>query len=110
MNQIIAFFSKIGAMLHPWMSEIATALVACTIVIFATDINRALRRSLSGSGFIIRTSAFVLVNAFGYGLAIVSISPWLASQLRGMPSQWMLLVVIGVFIGIGAWAQRNRQV
>ncbi|OBT08246.1 hypothetical protein A9267_11060 [Shewanella sp. UCD-FRSSP16_17] len=110
MNQIIAFLAKIGAMLHPWMSEIATALVACAIVIFATDINRILRKSLAGSGFFVRTSAFVMINAFGYGLAIVSISPWLAGQLRSMPSQWMLLLVVGIFFAIGAWAQRNRQV
>lgn len=110
MNQVITFLAKLGAMLHPWMGEIATALVACCIVMFATDINRFLRKTLVRRGFLVRTCVFVLVNAFGYGLAIVSISPWLASQLKSMPSQWLLLLVLAAFFAIGAWAQRNRQV
>ncbi|MEZ9367979.1 DUF3392 domain-containing protein [Shewanella sp. 10N.286.51.B2] len=110
MDQIIAFIAQLGAMLHPWMSEIATALVACCIVVFATDINRVLRKALSGQGFFVRTWVFVLVNAFGYGLGIVSVSPWLARQLKSMPSQWMLLLLLVAFFAVGAWAQRNRQV
>ncbi|MCE9687039.1 DUF3392 domain-containing protein [Shewanella sp. AS16] len=110
MDSILGFLSRMGAMLHPWLNEIATAMVACLIVVFGADINRLLRRNLAGRSFTLRTLIFVLVNAFGYGILIVTLSPWLARKLAHMPSYWMLLLVVAAFLFVGAWAQRNRQV
>jgi hypothetical protein len=109
-NSVLTVLSNFSGLLYPWLNDIAIALVACLIVILATRINKILRQNLAGSGFILRTIAFVLVNAFGYGVAIVALSPLLARQLRTMPSQWMGLVIVLAFIAIGAWAQRNNQV
>ncbi|KFZ36017.1 membrane protein [Shewanella mangrovi] len=109
MDLIVSFLSRTGAMLHPWMNEIATAMVSCIIVVFGADCNRWLRQQLGARSFILRTLIFIVVNAFGFGLLIVAVSPWLAGQLRHMPAMWMLLLVCAVFFLIGSWAQRNRQ-
>jgi cell division protein FtsW (lipid II flippase) len=110
MNLLIELLTDSGQFIRPWLSEISTAMVACLLVVFGADINRALRRQLSGTNFIIRTLVFILVNAFGYGFLIVSVSPWLAKQLSHIPSQWLICLVVTVFIFVGSWAQRNRQV
>ena len=110
MNQIISMLNHLASFLLPWVSEVSTAIVACVIVMFAVDINRIVRRLLTGQGFILRTLVFVMINAFGYGLAIVALSPILAKQLKLMPGYWMLLIVLGSFMLLGFWAQKNRQV
>ena len=110
MEYVIINLNKLALLLYPWINEVSIAIVASVIIMFATDINRLLRRVMSGSGFIARTAVFVLVNAFGYGLAIVMLSPLLTKQLKALPGYWMLLIVVFIFMVIGAWAQRNRQV
>ncbi|MCW8328684.1 DUF3392 domain-containing protein [Photobacterium sp. SDRW27] len=109
MNTLIALLADSGQFIRPWLSEISTAMVACLLVIFGADINRLLRRHLSGTNFVLRTLAFILVNAFGYGFLIVSAAPWLARQLSQIPSQWLFCIVVVTFIFVGLWAQRNRQ-
>jgi hypothetical protein len=109
-DSVIRLLSQFGRFLYPYMNDIAVAIMVCLIVIFGAKINRLLRSPLAGSGFFVRTLVFILVNAFGYGLAIVALSPLLAGQLKSIPSQWLGLVVVGSFIAIGAWAQRNNHV
>lgn len=109
MNILIEFLADSGQFIRPWLSEISTAMIACLLVVFGADINRILRRQLSGANFIIRTLVFILVNAFGYGFLIIAVSPWLANQLSHIPSQWLICLVVTTFIFVGTWAQRNRQ-
>jgi drug/metabolite transporter (DMT)-like permease len=110
MDIVIGFLAKLGQMLWPWSSELATAMVACLVLVFAADLNQFIRRAVGARSFFTRTCIFVLVNACLYGLLIVSLSPWVARQLRHMPPHWLLLLVVGTFLFIGAWAQRNRQI
>jgi hypothetical protein len=102
--------NSFAQLLRPYLSEIAISLVACTLVIAGNDINRFVRGVLRGHNFVLRTLAFVLINAFGYGLLIVHLSPFLARQLATLNSNWLVCVVCGSFLVIGVWAQRNRQV
>lgn len=110
MDTIIGLLSDFGQFLRPWMSEIATAMVACLLVVFGADINRLLRRQLSGTHFILRTLVFIFINAFGFGFLIVSAAPWLSRQLSQLPNLWLVGVVLTAFVFIGAWAQRHRQI
>ena len=110
MEQIISIFHQVGSLLYPWLNEIATAIIACFLVAFGTDVNRFLRRKLLGRSFILRTVIFVIVNAFGYGMLIVSVSPLLARSMAKLPAPWLLWSVILIFLLIGSWAQKNRQV
>ncbi|ELR67134.1 hypothetical protein C942_02642 [Photobacterium marinum] len=110
MNTVIALLTDGGQFLRPWLTEIATAMIACLLVVFGSDINRILRRHLASTNFVVRTLVFILVNAFGYGFLIVSVSPWIAGKLGLVPSQWLFCIVIVTFVFIGAWAQRNRAI
>lgn len=110
MSKLIAFLSYLGSFIYPWLTEVSTAIVACALVVFGSDINRFLRRYLTGRSFIIRTLVFVLVNAFGYGVIIVKLTPVLADYMAGVPSHWLFLLTLIIFIVIGGWAQRNKQV
>jgi len=110
MSKLIEFLSYLGSFIYPWLTEVSTAIIACALVVFGSDINRFLRRYFTGRSFIILTFFFVLVNAFGYGLIIVKLSPLLAQYMAGVSSHWLFLLIIAIFFAIGGWAQRNKQV
>ncbi|USD64136.1 DUF3392 domain-containing protein [Vibrio sp. SCSIO 43136] len=107
---MLSILQSMGQSLYPYLNDIATAIIACGLVVFGADINRFLRRKLTHHHFIVRTAVFILLNAFGYGLLIVKVSPYLASEMRQLPSEWLSTVVIGWFIVVGVWAQKHRQV
>ncbi|QYJ74796.1 DUF3392 domain-containing protein [Shewanella sp. FJAT-52076] len=109
METIQVLCNKLAVSLHPWMSEIATALVACVLIVLAPDINRALQRLVGARHFVVRTSLFILINAFGFGILIVWLAPQLAAGLRGLTGTWLVPVLVLSFIFIGVWAQRQRQ-
>ncbi|KDM91726.1 DUF3392 domain-containing protein [Photobacterium galatheae] len=110
MDTVLHYLAESGQWMRPWISDISMAMMACLLVVFGSDINMILRRYLSGTNFLIRTCAFIFVNAFGYGLLIVAVSPWLATKLTGLSNLWLLTVVLGTFVLLGTWAQRNNQV
>ncbi|WP_117235411.1 DUF3392 domain-containing protein [Vibrio maerlii] len=99
----------LGRAIYPYLTEISTALVACSLVILGGDINTLLRRAIRNQHFIVRTLCFIGLNAFGYGLIIIKCTPLLRTQLSSLsPGVMVSLLTIG-FIAIGMWAQRNRQ-
>lgn len=100
----------LGRYLLPYLSEISTALIACTLVMAGGEINSIVRRWLRNYNFVLRTIAFVLINAFGYGLIIIKATPYLTRTLRSLDSGIMFSIVLTYFIIIGLWAQRNRQI
>ncbi|WP_391087259.1 DUF3392 family protein [Vibrio sp. NH-UV-68] len=100
----------LGRYLLPYLSEISTALIACTLVMAGGEINTIVRRWLRNYNFVLRTIAFVLINAFGYGLIIIKATPYLTRTLRSLDSGVMFSIVLTCFIIIGLWAQRNRQI
>ncbi len=107
---MLAIFSDFGSFLSPYLADISTAIIACSLVVFGADINRLLRRNLSGYHFIVRTVIFILVNAFGYGLLIVKASPALNQALHQVSHDMLAIGLISWFLFIGIWAQKNRQV
>jgi cell division protein FtsW (lipid II flippase) len=108
-DQLVAVIAQLGNMLRPWAFDIATAMLVCLILVLAADMNRIIRRHLSGHSFVLRTLVFIIVNAFGYGLLIVKVTPWAARQVVAMPAHWMFILIVSMFIFIGYWAQRNNQ-
>ena len=104
------FLSPAGKYLLPYLNEISIALIACLLVVFGSEINTLLRRVLRNQHFLTRTAAFILVNAFGYGLVIVKATPYLTRTLHSLDRGIMFSIVVVCFIFIGSWAQRNRQI
>ncbi|MDG3087992.1 DUF3392 domain-containing protein [Vibrio hannami] len=102
--------APVGKHIYPYIPELSTAMIACFLVMAGNDINRMLRKMLSGHNFFFRTGAFVLLNAFGYGMLIVYATPYLAKTLRSLEPGLMFTLIFSCFILIGMWAQKNRQV
>ncbi|WP_369410433.1 DUF3392 domain-containing protein [Neiella litorisoli] len=102
--------ASLSSWLYGELHSISTALVACLIVVLGSDINQLLRKTMRRHHFVVRTSVFILINAFGFGLAIVKLSPVVAGQLAQLSPAWLCGLLIGCFIFIGCWAQRNRHV
>ena len=104
------YFDPAGRYITTHLSDICTALIACSLVVFGSEINSSLRKVLRAHNFVLRTLVFILINAFGYGLIIVKLTPYLARTLAQLPHGMMFLIVIASFAVIGLWAQRNRQI
>ena len=109
MEIITTLIAEIGNGIRPWIDDISTAAITCLLVMLAADINRFMRKQLIGTNFIIRTMIFILVNAFGYGLFIVTTAPYLSAKLSQLANHWLITVVISMFMAIGVWAQHHRQ-
>lgn len=103
-------FAPLGKHIIPYTPEISIAFIACLLVVLGSDINRFMRKLLIGQHFIVRTIAFIALNAFGYGLLIVKASPILAQWLKTMESGLLIVSIVSSFILIGMWAQKNRHV
>ncbi|KAE8435863.1 DUF3392 domain-containing protein [Vibrio cholerae] len=108
--QLFTYLAPTGQALLPYLSEISIALVACTLVMLGGEINAFLRRALRNQHFLVRTLAFIFINAFGYGLIIVKASPYVARTLAQLESGMMLTLIVSCFVVIGLWAQRNHQI
>ncbi|MFB9133913.1 DUF3392 domain-containing protein [Vibrio olivae] len=107
---MLSFFAPAGQLLLPYLSEISMSLIACLLVMGGGEINTLVRRLMRNQMFIVRTIVFVLINAFGYGLIIVKVTPYLTRTLHKLEPGMMFVVVIISFIVIGSWAQRNRHI
>ncbi|MGC9422621.1 MULTISPECIES: DUF3392 domain-containing protein [Vibrio] len=107
---MLSFFAPAGHYIAPYLAEISMAFIACFLVMLGGEINAILRRVMLNQHFIVRTLAFIALNAFGYGLLIVKASPYLARTLSHLERGMMFSLVIISFIVIGLWAQKNRQI
>jgi len=107
---MIELLSQAGGWLRPYQYQLALAFIATLLVLFGNDINRQIKKLLNGQHFIVRLVVFVLVCAFGYGLATVWLTSILAQQLAKIPNLYFMPVCLGVFILLGLYAQKQRQI
>ncbi|HHX34668.1 MAG TPA: DUF3392 domain-containing protein [Gammaproteobacteria bacterium] len=89
------------------LSDISLAIMATALVLFGPSVNAWVRRSIGHLNFVIRTLIFMLVCAVGFGLAIVYLTPWLASALNHLNNYTLSPVLLMSFILIGILADRN---
>lgn len=101
---------ELGQWFRPYQYQTALAIVATILVVFGNDINSAIKHLFRKQHFIVRTLAFVLICAFGYGLATVWLTSVLASQLAKVPTVYIVPLVVTVFIGLGMYAQKQRHI
>jgi hypothetical protein len=88
------------------LHEIALAIMATLLVLFGPGINAWVKRSIGGLNFLLRTLLFMLVCVLGYGLALVFLSPWLASGLGYFNNYTLAPVLLLIFFLIGVLADR----
>ncbi|MBF7729945.1 DUF3392 domain-containing protein [Pseudomonas sp. N040] len=87
--------------------DIALAIMATLLVLFGPGINAWVKRSTGGFNFFLRTLLFVLVCVFGYGLALIFLTPWLASGLGYFNNYTLAPVLLLIFLLIGVLADRS---
>lgn len=110
MQFIQSFLNLLTETLQPYMAEIALTIVATTLVVYGDVLNKQLKQILKPYPFVIRTLAFVLVCAFGYGLLIVFLTPHIKQLLLWIPSLYRGAAVVGLFILIGYLAEHRRYI
>lgn len=109
MDWLLDVCAQWGALVRPYLRDVALAMVATCLVVFGNDINHVIRRQISSLHFIWRTLIFVLICAFGYGAFTLFLTPIVASQLASLSNVWLPWVILALFIALGALAQRRRQ-
>jgi len=107
---VIELFNDLGHWFRPYQYQSALAIIATVLVIFGNDINSAIKKLVVRQHFIVRTSVFILVCAFGYGLLTVWLTSLLAQQLAKLPDLYLLPVVFTVFFTLGIYAQKQRHI
>lgn len=107
MDMIADFVIMLSKWSRAHLSNIALALMAAILVLAGPAINRWLKRTIGHLNFAFRTLIFILVCAVGYGLAIIFLTPWLASGLAQFNNYTLAPVLILIFILIGVFADRS---
>ena len=107
MDLLLDLLSDISRWSRGHLSDIALAIMATLLVLFGPGINAWVRRTIGGLNFFLRTLLFMLVCAVGYGLAIIFVTPWLASALGYFNNYTLAPVLLLIFFLIGVLADRN---
>lgn len=107
---ILGFFNDLGQWFRPYQYQAALAIIATLLVIFGNDINSVIKKLVAKQHFIIRTSVFIIVCAFGYGLLTVWLTGVLAEQLAKLPSVYLMPVIFIIFFSLGMYAQKQRHI
>ncbi|MFT2090791.1 DUF3392 domain-containing protein [Paraglaciecola sp. 2405UD69-4] len=102
--------SNISAFMQPYYSEIALTLIATILVVFGDLLNKYIKRLISPYHFIIRTCVFVLICAFGYGLLIVFVTPYIKQLILLIPHTYRGLGIISAFLLLGYLAENRRYI
>ncbi|MEX0584638.1 MAG: DUF3392 family protein [Natronospirillum sp.] len=101
--------SQFSAFFVPHLYFISTAYVATVLVLFGSDINRAVRALIKNAHFVLRTAIFVILCALGYGFVTVQGGIWLAQLLVQVDRTFLGLLIVAAFIWVG-WLAERRSV
>jgi len=107
---VLELFTDLGHWFRPYQYQSALAIIATVLVIFGNDINSLIKRLVAKQHFIVRTLAFVVVCAFGYGLLTVWLTSLLAQQLAKLPNLYLVPVIFVIFFTLGMYAQKQRHI
>ena len=107
---LVELFTELGQFFRPYQYQASLAIIATSLVIFGNNINSSIKKLVAKQHFVVRTSIFILVCAFGYGLLTVWLTTLLALQLAKVPSIYLLPVVFIIFFILGMYAQKQRHI
>ena len=107
MNELLI---DIGQWFRPYQYQSALAIIATLLVLFGNDINQALRAVVKRQHFLVRSSVFFLVCAFGYGLLTVWLTSLLSKALSKVPDLYIFPSIALAFILLGIFAQKQRHI
>lgn len=107
MTDVLGDFSR---WLSDYYQQMSLMLVATALVVYGDLINKHVKRVLAPYHFVIKTSAFVLLCAFGYGLLTIYGAPFVRHVLAYLPWQYQGVAYIASFVLLGFLAERRRYI
>ena len=107
---LVGLLTELGQWFRPYQYQASLAIIATLLVVFGNDINSSVKKLVAKQHFIVRTSVFILICAFGYGFLTVWLTSLLAQQLAKVPSLYLLPVVFIIFLTLGIYAQKQRHI
>ncbi len=110
MYEIKSLIMQFSHWLYPWLGEISMAIMATLLVIYGAVINRMLKRQISHWHFIFRTIVFILLCTFGYGALLIYVTPMLKHLLASIGMVYLGPLIVGIFIALGAIAERKNHI
>jgi hypothetical protein len=110
MDWVLNALAASGSWLRPHVADLALALVASLLVIAGGDINKWLKKQMSGFNFFIRMTLFVVICTFGYGALTVLLTNLLRTQLYSLTNSHLAIAIICGFFALGLYAERKRQI
>lgn len=107
---MIEVLGKISQWLSGYYTEMSLMLMATILVVYGDIINKHVKQLLAPRHFLIRTTLFILLCAFGYGALTLYGAPFVLHIIKFLP--WYLQGVgfIGAFMLIGILAERRRYI
>ena len=109
MDWVIGQLEHISGFALSHLRGVSFALMTSLVALYGGRINRQIQRYLRTSPFLIKTGAFVLVCAFGYGWLGTQLAEWLSHGLRRIPRLFLSPTLLLLFLGLGLLAQKERQ-
>lgn len=107
MDLVLDLLATLSRWSRGHLYDISLAIMATLFVLFGPGINDSVRRAISSWNFLLRTLAFVLVCALGYGLAIIFLTPFLVQALSYFNNYTLAPVLLLIFFLIGVLADRS---
>jgi len=93
-----------------YLIEISLAQIATILVVYGGELARYFRKLLKDNPFFIRATGFILLNAFGFGVATVFGGRLLTMFYLELSPVIRMPVIFSIFILIGVLAERKRQI
>ncbi len=110
MHWINSVLVQLTSYIQPFYSEIALTMLATLMVIYGDLLNKQVKAIVRPYHFMIRTTVFVLVCAFGYGLLLVFATPLVKQLIFLVPQVYRGLSIILVFLLLGYLAEHRRYI
>ncbi|MGB3726285.1 MAG: DUF3392 family protein [Glaciecola sp.] len=108
MDLVYTTLNSITNIIQPYLNEVALTLLATLLVVYGDILNRHIKKLVRPYHFVLRTAVFIFVCAFGYGLLIVFLTPFVKSTLMQVPPLYRGSAIIGIFCMLG-WMAENRR-
>lgn len=110
MEYLFTALNWLSQLFAPYHTEVALTIVATALVIYGDVINKHIKMMLKPYPFVLRTLVFVLVCAFGYGMVIVFLTPFIKQGIVLVPSEYRGISIIFVFLLLGYLAEHRRYI
>jgi len=105
-----SYLLQLSQWIQPYYSQVAMTIIATLLVVYGDVLNKHIKRALAPYHFILRTSVFVLICAFGYGAVILFATPFVKQGILLLPAIYQGLVVVMIFLLLGYLAENRRYI